>query len=140
MSKNKVIKGMGFHHIALKVKDFEKSYDFYTKGLGLAPHVAWGEGDGRIQMLDLGDGGILELFAGGGDHLAENGKWLHFAMCVDDVEAAYETALAAGAKSLTPPKDVALDSSPYKMTIRVAFVTGFDNEQLEFFKVVSKGE
>lgn len=80
------------------------------------------------------------MFAGGGDHLQENGKWLHFAMCADDVDAAYETAIAAGAKSHIPPKEVVLNSSPYKMTIQVAFVTGFDNEQLEFFKIVSKGD
>ncbi len=139
-NSNMVIKGLGFHHIALKVKDFKKSFDFYTKGLGMKSLVSWGEGENEIQMLDLGDGGILELFAGGGDQLSENGKWLHFAMCVDDVDAAYERALAAGAKTHIPPKNVELDSKPYKMTIRIAFVTGFDNEQLEFFKVVSKGE
>lgn len=137
---NMTVKGLGFHHIALKVKDFKKSYEFYTKGLGMTPLVAWGEGNGEIQMLDLGDGGILELFAGGSDDLSDNGKWLHFAMCVDDVDAVYASALAAGAKTHIQPKDVELNSRPYKMTIRIAFVIGFDNEQLEFFKVVSKGE
>lgn len=137
---NKIIKGLGFHHIALKVKDFKKSYEFYTNGLGMMPIVGWGSGDSEIQMLDLGDGGILELFAGGGDDLSENGKWLHFAMKVDDVDAAYSAAIAAGAAPLIQPKDVALDSRPYKMTIRIAFVKGFDGELLEFFKIISKGE
>jgi len=135
---NKKIKGLGFHHIALKVKDFDKSRKFFVEGLGMTPVVTWGEGDSKIEMLDLGDGGILELFAGGGDHLPESGKYIHFAMKVDDVDSAYETALAAGAEPLTPPKSVPLDSTPYKMTIRVAFVKGFDGEELEFFKVVEK--
>lgn len=139
-NNNKVIKGLGFHHIALKVKDFKKSYEFYTKGLGMTPLVGWGEGSGEIQMLDLGNGDILELFAGGNDELSDNGKWLHFAMCVDDVDAAFASALEAGARPHIRPKDVLLDSRPYKMTIRIAFVIGFDNEQLEFFTVVSKGE
>lgn len=133
---NEKIAGLGFHHIALKAADFEKSYKFYTEGLGLKPVVTWGEGDHRIQMLDLGDGGILELFAGGKD-LSDNGKWIHFAMRTDDVDAAYAAALAAGAKPITPPKEVALDSKPYKMTIRCGFAAGPDNEQLEFFKVIS---
>jgi glyoxylase I family protein len=137
---NKKIKGLGFHHIALKVKDFKKSYKFYADGLGMTPIVGWGEGAGEIQMFDLGDGGILELFAGGGDDLSENGKWLHFAMRADDVDTAYAAAVAAGAKPLTAPKEVKLDSRPYKMTIKVAFVIGLDGEQLEFFKVLSKGE
>lgn len=137
---NKKISGLGFHHIALKVKDFEKSRDFYVNGLGMTPIVGWGEGEGEVVMLDLGNGDILELFAGGGDHLASNGKWLHFAMTVDNVDEAYATAIAAGAESLTPPKTVPLDSKPYKMTLRIAFVKGFDGEELEFFTIVEKGE
>lgn len=134
---NKVIPGLGFHHIALKVRDFKKSCDFY-KALGLTPIVGWGEGNGEILMFDLGDGGILELFAGGGDSLSENGKWLHFAMKTDCVDTAYEAAIAAGARPMTPPKEVPLDSRPYKMTLKIAFVYGPDNEQLEFFKVISR--
>lgn len=137
---NKKIPGLGFHHIALKVKDFKKSYDFYVNGLGMTPIVGWGENDGEVQMLDLGDGGILELFAGGGDQLSNNGKWLHFAMKVDDVDHAYNTAIAAGASPLTEPKTVPLESRPYKMTLRIAFVKGFDGEELEFFKIEKKGE
>lgn len=133
---NEKIKGMGFHHIGLKVADFEKSVDFYENGLGMKKFASWGEGDGRVQMLDLGDGGILELFAGGGDHLSNSGKWVHFAMKVDDVDAAYATALAAGAESLIPPKVVPLDAKPEKLTLNIAFVKGPDGEELEFFKLI----
>lgn len=138
IGKNKKIPGLGFHHIALKVKDFEKSLDFYTNGLGMTPVVAWGEGEKRIQMLDLGNGDILELFAGGTDDLDAVGNWQHFAMSVEDVDAAYATALAAGALPHIEPKTVPLDSTPYKMSIRIAFVKGPDDVQLEFFKVVAK--
>ena len=60
---NEIIKGMGFHHVALKAADYESAYKFYTEGLGMKLYATWGEGDGRAAMLDLGDGGILELFA-----------------------------------------------------------------------------
>lgn len=131
---NEIIAGLGFHHIGLKAANFERSVAFYT-ALGFKPVASWIGGSGDpITMFDLGDGGILELFGGGGDHLSTKGKWVHFAMKVDSVDRAYEAALAAGAVSISAPKSVPLDSKPEKMTIRVAFVAGPDGEELEFFK------
>lgn len=132
---NEVIKGMGFHHIALEAADLEKSLAFY-KALGMKEVARWGTPEKTIVMLDLGDGGRIEIFSDGGEKFSELGKWVHFAVAVDDVDKAYEIALAAGAEAMTPPKTVPLDSVPEKMTIRIAFVKGPDKEQLEFFKVV----
>jgi len=131
---NEIIKGMGFHHIALKAVDFEASLKFY-EALGMKFYTQWGEGDGRIAMLDLGDGGILELFAGGAE--GANTNYIHFAMKVDDVDAAYETALKAGAKPKSAPVVVPVDSAPVKVTLNCAFVYGPDGEELEFFKILS---
>ena len=131
---NEIIRGLGFHHIALKVKDFEKSSKFY-EALGFKMITGWGKPEETLaRMYDIGDGAILELFSGGGDHLSEKGKWLHLALCTDDVEAAYETALSAGATSISAPRIAELDSAPEKMTIHFAFVRGLDGEELEFFK------
>lgn len=130
---NKIIDGMGFHHIGLKASDFDKSIAFYT-ALGLKEVIRWGEGEKTIAMLDIGDGGRIELFANGGDDFAECGKWVHFAMCVSDVQKAYDTAIAAGATPHILPKIVPLDSVPDKISINVAFVKGPDGEQIEFFK------
>ena len=132
---NEIIKGMGFHHIGLKVADFAKSREMY-RALGMKEICGWGEGDGEIVMFDLGDGGRIELFAGGCDHLSKEGKWLHFAMKVDDVTAAYETALAGGFTSKIAPKVVPLNSWPAPISINIAFVVGPDGEELEFFKEV----
>ena len=133
--KNEIISGMGFHHIALKVADFEKSLEMY-RALGLREVVRWGEGKSEIAMLDVGDGGRIELFACGGDEFAVNGKWQHFALKVDDVEQAYAVALAAGFTSKIAPKVVPLDSKPDKMSIQIAFVLGNDGEEVVFFKEV----
>ena len=132
---NTVIGGMRFHHIALKCADLNNSLTMY-KALGLKEIVRWGEGDGEIVMLDIGDGGRLELFANGGDAYLPNGKWQHFAFGVDDVEHAYNTALAAGFLPKTAPKVVPLDAKPQPMSIMVAFVIGPDGEEVEFFKEV----
>lgn len=133
---NDIIKGLKFHHIGLKCKDLDKSIDFYSNVLGMKKYAAWGEGDERIQMLSIGDGGIFELFAGGGDAYADNGKWIHLAMEADNVDEAFEIAVKGGAEPLIYPKSVPFASEPERMTIRIAFVKGPDGEELEFFKVL----
>ena len=126
---------LGFHHIALKCDDIQKSLAMY-KALGMTEVARWGEGERLIVMLDIGDGGRIELFANGSDEFSENGKWQHFALATDDVDGMYETALKAGFLPHTQPKTVPLDSTPNKMSIHIAFVKGPDNEQVEFFKEV----
>ena len=132
---NDIIKGMGFHHVALKTADLDASIAFYEK-LGMKFYTSWGEGDGRIAMLDFGDGGILELFAGGNADPQDNPKYIHFALRVDDVDAAYAKALEAGAKPKSEPKVVPLDSKPVKLTLNCGFVYGPSGEELEFFRIV----
>ncbi len=132
---NDILKNLGFHHVALRCADIEKSLRMY-KALGMKEKVRWGEGEGLIVMLDIGDGGIIELFANGGEHYAEEGKWQHFALGTDNVNGAYETALAAGFTPFIAPKTVPLESTPEKMTITCAFVKGPDGEQVEFFSQI----
>ena len=133
---NDMIKGAYFHHVALRTTDLERSLAFY-KGLGMKEIVRWGEGELEIVMLDIGDGGRFELFANRGVDYPAEGRWQHFAIGVDDVEAAYELALSLGAKPCIPPKTVPLnDARPSPIAIHIAFVEGPDGEQVEFFKQV----
>jgi len=126
---------LGFHHIALKCSDIEKSLTMY-KALGLREVLRWGEGEKRIVMLELSDGGRIELFANGSDEFSPMGKWVHFALRADDVDAAYEAALAAGFRSKSAPRVLPLESQPYKTSINIAFVYGPDGEEVEFFREV----
>ncbi len=130
---NTQIFGMGFHHIALKCADIHKSLAMYH-ALGMTEVVRWGEGEGLVVMLDVGDGGRIELFAGGTPNTAENEKWLHFALYVNDVDTAYQTALAAGFISHIAPKIATPFSTPAGLKLNVAFVKGPDGELVEFFK------
>jgi glyoxylase I family protein len=129
---NKKVKGMGFHHIALRVSDFLRSYDFYTKVLGFELVREWGEGDSHIAMLDIGDGGILELFAAGKKDAPSELYW-HLAYKADDVDAAFAAAVAGGAAADKPPFDAEFKSRPAPGKARIAFVKGFDGEIIEFF-------
>jgi hypothetical protein len=57
-------------------------------------------------------------------------------MKVDDVDAAYAIAREAGFGDHTAPKVVPLKATPADMSINIAFVTGPDGEEVEFFKEV----
>ncbi|MBQ7728134.1 MAG: VOC family protein [Clostridia bacterium] len=132
---NRVLRGVAFHHIALKAKDFDRSVEFY-EALGCKLDFEWGERSKHIAMFEIGGGARMEIFADGGDDYVPNGRWLHLALSVENVKTAYEAAVAAGAKTVMAPGVMSLDSSPRKMTLQVAFVEGPDGEVIEFCKTV----
>ena len=140
---NDTIKGLGYAHMAIAAKDFDKSLAFY-QALGLKVYTQWGTGDTRIALLDMGDGSLIELFAKPALNTAqiagvtEGNPFLHFAFSAQNVDEAYRIALEAGATPLKPPYEVPLDSHPLRLTLRVAFVIGPSGEELEFFKTVVK--
>ncbi len=130
---NDILKQASFHHVALRCSNIEKSLAMY-KALGMKEMLRWGEGEKEIVMLDIGNGGRLELFANGSDFYSENGKWQHVALAVEDVGKAFNLALDIGFVADVYPKIAPLNSTPYKTTFNVAFVKGPDGESLEFFK------
>ena len=140
---NDIIKGLGYAHMAIAAKDFDKSLAFYL-ALGLKVYTQWGEGDSRIALLDMGDGSLVELFAKPAlctDKVADvtdGNPFLHFAFAAQNVDEAYRIALEAGAQPVKPPAEIPLDSHPLRLTLRVAFVRGPSGEELEFFKTVVK--
>ena len=142
---NSIIKGLGYAHVAIASNDFEKSLAFY-KALGMTVYTEWGEGDKHIALLDMGEGALLELFSKPALNtdktagLEDGAPFMHFAFSAEDVDAAYHTALEAGATPLIAPKDAPLQSHPVPLTLRVAFVKGPCGEELEFFKATVREE
>jgi len=131
--RNLKIGGGGFHHIALKAANFEKSVKFYTEGLGFEISMSWGEGDGRAVMLDTGDGNFLELFAGGTPDEKPEGAFLHMAFRTNNCDMALNQAIAAGAAVTKEPFDIDIKSDPVT-PVRIAFCKGLDGEIIEFFQ------
>jgi glyoxylase I family protein len=133
---NPLISGCGFHHVAIRVADFDATVQFYTVALGFRMAVAWGEGDRRACMLNTGDGNYLEVFAGAkhapGESVPE-GAIIHFALRTDDCDAALERARAAGAQVTMEPKDLAVFGDP-PIPIRIAFFKGPGGEIVELFQ------
>lgn len=137
MGNNSVIGGGGFHHIAIRVHDFEASVKFYNEAFGFKERIRWGEGDGRAIMLDTGDGNYLEIFAGGSKEQKREGSIIHMAFRTDDVAHAIEVVRAAGAEITVEPKDIVISDNP-ATPVRIAFCKGPDGEIIEFFQ--STGE
>jgi catechol 2,3-dioxygenase-like lactoylglutathione lyase family enzyme len=129
-STNTVLSQCGFHHLALRATDYEKSLAFYTEGLGFTLAHSWGEGPGRIALLDLGDGNYLELFASEPGWKPDAGnQFFHLALRSIDVDADIEKVRALGCPITVEPKSVPVNGK----TIRVGFFLGPDGETLEFF-------
>lgn len=129
--KNKKIKGCGFHHVFMQVSDLERSIKFYTEGLGFVEKVSWGQGSGRMVLLDTGDGNYFELSQG--NPKPEGGLFQHVALRADDCDSAIESARAAGAEVTIEPRDVNLPTDP-PIKIRIAFFKGPDGEVIELFQ------
>lgn len=123
----------GFHHVAMRVKDFDATVKFYTEILGFKKSISWGENDKRAIMLDTGDGNYLEVFAGGSGELKPEGAFIHLAFRTDNCDEAIEKARAAGMEITDEPKDVEIGSVP-PTPVRIAFFKGPDGEVIEFFQ------
>jgi len=135
-SSNPIVSGCGFHHVAIRVADFDATVRFYTEALGFKQAVAWGEGDRRACMLNTGDGNYLEVFAGAKREPGQStpeGAIIHFAIRTRDCDAALERARAAGAEVTMEPKDLAVFGEP-PIPIRIAFFKGPGGEIVELFQ------
>ena len=126
--------GPGFHHVAIRAYDFEKTLAFYTEGMGYTRFYGWGETPKRAALMGMGDGNYTEVFEGRqpGEVIHE-GAILHYAVRVPDTDAAYARAIAAGAVNVSEPATVDLQGD-HVVKIRIAFIKGLDGEVIEFFQ------
>jgi len=129
----------GFHHIAIRVKNFDETVRFYRDGLGLKERLAWGEGDERAMLLDAGNGNGIEVFAGGQEAPAE-GTIAHFALLTEDCDGALRRAEEAGATVTVPPKSVDIPAETGPVPVRIAFVRAPGGETIEFYQNLKSGE
>jgi len=136
-STNRILSGAGFHHIALRARDFDRSLAFYTEGLGFSLAHGWGEGAERIALLDIGDGNYVELFASRPGQTPVPSRdapdpwpYFHLALRSSDVDADIARVRSLGCPITVEPKSVEVNGK----TIRVGFFLGPDGEVLEFFQ------
>jgi glyoxylase I family protein len=123
----------GFHHVAFRVKDYDRVVAFYTEGLGFTKGITWGEDDGRAIMIDIGNDNFLEVFADGEYANDKDGAYLHVALRSTDCDGDLDRAVRAGAVVTMHPSDIDVPSEPVKK-IRIAFCKGLNGEIIEFFE------
>jgi glyoxylase I family protein len=124
----------GFHHIAIRVADFEAACAFYIDGLGFTLKAEWGEGNKRVALADSGNGNYVEIFAGGAGGERPQGISEHLAFRVDDCNRAVAAAVSAGAAVTVETKDVTIEARPRPLPVRIAFVRTPTGEIVEFFQ------
>ena len=125
------------HHLAIQARDYQKSVHFYKEVLGLEEVASVRFSTRNGMFLDLRNGSLIELFAPQDDGSTElpdhdnNSLVLfHFALAVDDVEAATERCRDAGYKIKMEPKTIKFEDG-FHATI--SFVWGPNGEAVEFF-------
>lgn len=137
----------GIHHIAIRAKDFEKTLRFYTGTLQFSVRHTWSLPEFHLKqaaMLKSADGStFIELFDNDADIAAQGrpplpgeesvqGALLHFSLCVDNAQNAYNEAIEHGARSCVPPMTLTLGKPP--LTVRNALIYSPNGEVIEFIE------
>jgi glyoxylase I family protein len=130
---NAKLAGGGFHHVAIRVRDYDRSLRFYQEVLGFTQAIAWGDAPKRAAMLDTGDGNYLEVFERPDEKWADADPCiLHLALRCGDIDAVIDRVRAAGAEITVEPKTLTVGKTQ-QATIRLAFFKGPDGEVIELF-------
>ena len=128
------VQGLG--HVAVYTCDLEESIAFYEKlggevaGRGGVPTP---EGEKRLALVSLG-GVTLELIQSPGPMPEGEGNIPHFALLVDDLDAAAKAVRAAGVDTfLTPEKKIVPNLFG---GLQNWFFTGPSGEQIELLQML----
>jgi len=133
---NSILGGGGFHHLALKTRDWDRTMAFYREILGFTVKIVWRTSPERAAMLDAGDGNYLEVFEDLAFVPSPNGVLIHFALRTTRLDAVAARVRASGAKITMEPKDVtiATTNGAGLVPIRIFFCEGPSGEVIEFFQ------
>ncbi len=135
----------GLHHVAVEARNLEASVRFY-QALGMVERLRFaepGEGDVTHTVVFLGTDAqtFVELFSPTPDGPSPTGanvpnsqSLFHFALRVEDADAAYTSALQSGGTPVEPPTDMTLRGQR-GVPCRYAFVRGPSGETIELIAV-----
>nr|WP_325217832.1 VOC family protein [uncultured Oscillibacter sp.] len=125
----------GLGHVAVYTRDIEESITFYEKLGGSVKDrggVPTPEGEKKLALVSFG-GITLELIQSPGAMPMGEGNVPHFAILVDDLDAAAVAVRAAGVQFLTPEKKVLPDLFG---GLQNWFFAGPSGEQIELLQML----
>jgi catechol 2,3-dioxygenase-like lactoylglutathione lyase family enzyme len=127
-----------FNHVALRVRDIAASVEFHQVHFGCkSVYISEpGSEHGGVALCALPDGRMIELFEEGNGYGAVDARpigLIHYALSVDDVDAAFHAALADGCTQARPPTDNELALFP-GIWFRTAFVFDRNGTVIEFME------
>lgn len=95
---------LDYSHLALSVRDMEKSIEFYTKVFGFTRAFSLKDEQGNpwIEYVKVAPGKFIELFYG--NNKENSGSFNHICFTVDDVQEMTRRIEAAGEKIIIGPK------------------------------------
>ena len=133
---NAILGNGGFHHVAIKTRDWDATLRFYREGLGCTDRVTWAEPPKRAGMFDCGDGNYVEVFEDLAWSSTDVGALIHFALRTTRLDAACANLKAMGYKFTLEPKDVTIKSTNGlgDVPVRIAFVEGPNGESVELLQ------
>jgi glyoxylase I family protein len=133
---NAILGNGGFHHAAVKTRDWAATMRFYCEGLGCTAKVTWADEPKRAGMFDCGDGNYIEVFEDLEWASPPIGPIIHFALRTTRVDAAMAHLKGMGYKITLEPKDVTIKSTNGlgDVSARIAFVEGPNGESVELLQ------
>jgi catechol 2,3-dioxygenase-like lactoylglutathione lyase family enzyme len=136
MPDNPLLGQTGFHHVAIKTRDWEGTLKFYKEGLGCTEAITWDAAPTRAAMLDLGGKNYIEVFEDLDWDPAPLGPIFHFAVRTTRLDDSIERVRGMGAKITYEPKDITIKSTNGRGDIpaRIAFFEGPNGESIELFQ------
>lgn len=127
----------GLHHVAVRCADLEESIRFYCDAFGFDRVHRWSHPPQvrPAAFVATGNGVHVELFGDAEPVPREEVDEVvpHFALVVEDVAAAFASAVAAGAKPIAEPAPFTLEGEP-AVDVTLAFVEGPSGERIELYR------
>lgn len=138
---------LGIHHVAIRAKDFDKTVQFYTQGLGFTVSHSWalpafnikqacmlksGDGHSYIEVFDYSANAPTQGEKADDDSEIKTGALLHFALNVVDAKLAFEQAIEAGGTECVVPMVLQLGNPPVE--VKNSLVYSPNGEVIEFLE------
>jgi catechol 2,3-dioxygenase-like lactoylglutathione lyase family enzyme len=136
MPANPILGGGGFHHVAVKTRDWPATLRFYCEGLGCTEKIAWDAAPKRAVMLDTGDGNYLEVFEDLAWAPTPQGPIYHFAFRTTRLDAVVAHLRTLGVRITVEPRDVTIRTTngASEIPVRLAFCEGPNGESIELLQ------